>query len=79
MSPRSHGNVGKLPHNSYSLEVYQCVQRFLQAYCDKHGIKKKNGIVVLPKDTTFKSMFEALQVQSSEQSKLKTLGCQNEI
>ena len=68
VAPRSHGNVGKLPHNSFSLEVYQCVTRFLQAYCDKHGIKKKNGVVLLPKDTTFKSMFEECQVQSNEQN-----------
>ena len=68
VAPRSHGNVGKLPHNSYSLEVYQCVTRFLQAYCDKHGIKKKNGVVLLPKDTTFKSIFAECQVQSSEQN-----------
>lgn len=35
--PRVHGNIGKKPHNSYSLDAYKCAETFVKQYlADRH-------------------------------------------
>lgn len=35
--PRVHGNIGRKPHNSYSLDAYKCAETFVKQYlADRH-------------------------------------------
>lgn len=69
VSPRSHGNLGRIPHNTFSLDNYQFATRFLHAYFEKHAIKdkrQKQGIIKLPKNITFKTIHDAYQAYGAE-------------
>lgn len=36
VSPRVHGNQGKIPHNTFSLDLYKSVEMFLKNYLSKY-------------------------------------------
>jgi len=70
VSPRSHGNLGKIPHNTLSLDNYQFATRFLHAYFEKHAIKdkrQKQGVIKMPKNITCKTIHEAYQAYGTDQ------------
>lgn len=70
VSPRSHGNLGKIPHNTLSLDNYQFATRFLHAYFEKHAIKdkrQKQGVIKMPKNITCKTIHEAYTAYGTEQ------------
>ena len=69
VSPRSHGNMGRIPHNTLSLDNYQFATRFLHAYFEKHAIKdkrQKQGVIKMPKNITCKTIHEAYQAYGTE-------------
>jgi len=69
VSPRNHGNLGRIPHNTLSLDNYQFATRFLHAYFEKHAIKdkrQKQGIIKMPKNITCKTIHDAYQAYGTE-------------
>lgn len=49
VSPRIHGNHGRKPANTLSLDIYQHATNFVQNYIEKHSVKS------VPNFTTFSS------------------------
>ncbi|EEB16141.1 hypothetical protein Phum_PHUM407260 [Pediculus humanus corporis] len=47
VSPRIHGNRGRKPANTFSLDIYHCATNFVQDYIEKHCVKS------VPNFTTF--------------------------
>lgn len=68
VTPRIHGNYGKKPHNTFSLDIYQHATSFLQRYiqCNapqqnhqKVKGKSRNFPIYLPADITRKTIHTA--------------------
>ena len=56
--------LGRIPHNTLSLDNYQFATRFLHAYFEKHAIKdkrQKQGVIKMPKNITCKTIHDAYQ------------------
>lgn len=49
--PRVHGNIGKKPHNTFSLDIYKCAERFIKEILASHIIADTNKPFILPGET----------------------------
>ena len=69
VSPRTHGNHGKIPHNTFSFDTYQFATRFLEAYIEKHGKEdktRKKHLIRMPKNVSLKTIHEAYHAYGVE-------------
>lgn len=63
VTPRVHGNCGKVPHNTFSLDTYQIATNFLKDFVKTQEIKQKtkaskNSPLYLPADITRKTVHD---------------------
>ncbi|CAB3360365.1 Hypothetical predicted protein [Cloeon dipterum] len=64
--PRTHGNLGKKPHNTFSLEIYRHANDFIESYIEPYSIQtntqsksknaKKKITITLPQRITRKTL-----------------------
>lgn len=63
VAPRVHGNHGKKPHNTFSLDIYKHATEFLKQYLETHtgetGIGNSKQPIQLPWDITRKNLHDA--------------------
>lgn len=63
VAPRVHGNHGKKPHNTFSLDIYRHATEFLKQYLETHtgetGITNTKQVIQLPWDITRKNLHDA--------------------
>lgn len=63
VAPRVHGNHGKKPHNTFSLDIYRHATEFLKQYMEQHtgavGICSSKQPIQLPWDITRKNLHDA--------------------
>lgn len=67
VAPRVHGNHGKKPHNTFSLDIYKHATEFLKQYLEQHGGESVGGpgssgkhpCIQLPYDITRKSLHDS--------------------
>lgn len=63
VAPRVHGNHGKKPHNTFSLDIYRHATEFLKQYLEQHtgetGVTNSKQIIQLPWDITRKNLHDA--------------------
>lgn len=63
VAPRVHGNHGKKPHNTFSLDIYRHATEFLKQYLEQHAGDNRIGnskmIIQLPWDITRKNLHDA--------------------
>ncbi|KAF2903496.1 hypothetical protein ILUMI_02686 [Ignelater luminosus] len=63
VAPRVHGNHGKKPHNTFSLDIYRHATEFLKQYLETHtgesGIGNSKQPIQLPWDITRKNLHDA--------------------
>lgn len=45
VTPRIHGNYGKVPHNTFSLDIYQIATEFLKNFIQQQEFKQKTKII----------------------------------
>ncbi|XP_033334382.1 uncharacterized protein LOC117225158 [Megalopta genalis] len=63
VTPRVHGNHGKIPHNTFSLDIYKIATEFLKNFIDLQEAKQKtkvakNAPLHLPSDITRKVVYD---------------------
>ncbi|XP_012278431.1 uncharacterized protein LOC105698621 isoform X2 [Orussus abietinus] len=62
VTPRVHGNHGKVPHNTFSLDIYKIATEFLKSFIKQQEVKQKkdtkNGPLHLPPDITRKTVHD---------------------
>lgn len=63
VTPRVHGNYGKIPHNTFSLDIYKIATEFLKNFIEGQEAKQKtklskNAPLHLPPDITRKTMHD---------------------
>lgn len=63
VTPRVHGNHGKVPHNTFSLDIYKIATEFLKNFIDVQETKQKtklakNAPLHLPPDVTRKTVHD---------------------
>lgn len=49
--PRVHGNIGKKPHNTFSLDMYKCAEHFIKNILTSHAALDTNKPFILPGET----------------------------
>lgn len=63
VAPRVHGNHGKKPHNTFSLDIYKHATEFLKQYLETHTgeshIPNNKQVIQLPWDITRKNLHDA--------------------
>ncbi|XP_018566698.1 uncharacterized protein LOC108907476 isoform X2 [Anoplophora glabripennis] len=63
VAPRVHGNYGKKPHNTFSLDIYRHATEFLKQYLEQHtgerDIVNTKQPIQLPWDVTRKNLHDA--------------------
>lgn len=63
VAPRVHGNHGKKPHNTFSLDIYRHATEFLKQYLEQHtgekDISNSKQPIQLPWDITRKNLHDA--------------------
>lgn len=63
VAPRVHGNHGKKPHNTFSLDIYRHATEFLKQYLEQHtgetGVGNSKQPIQLPWDITRKNLHDA--------------------
>ncbi|XP_022901281.1 uncharacterized protein [Onthophagus taurus] len=63
VAPRVHGNHGKKPHNTFSLDIYRHATEFLKQYLEQHtneaNVSNSKQIIQLPWDITRKNVHDA--------------------
>lgn len=63
VAPRVHGNHGKKPHNTFSLDIYRHATEFLKQYLEQHtgetGVTNSKQVIQLPWDITRKNLHDA--------------------
>ncbi|CAH1980531.1 unnamed protein product [Acanthoscelides obtectus] len=63
VAPRVHGNHGKKPHNTFSLDIYRHATEFLKQYLEQHtgerNILNTKQPIQLPWDVTRKNLHDA--------------------
>lgn len=62
VTPRVHGNHGKVPHNTFSLDIYKIAIQFLKSFIELQEAKQKtkvarNAQLHLPPDITCKVVY----------------------
>ncbi|XP_011641399.1 uncharacterized protein LOC105429877 [Pogonomyrmex barbatus] len=63
VTPRVHGNHGKVPHNTFSLDIYKIATEFLKNFIELQETKQKtkltkNAPLHLPSDVTRKTVHD---------------------
>ncbi|XP_012252692.2 uncharacterized protein LOC105684128 [Athalia rosae] len=62
VTPRVHGNHGKIPHNTFSLDIYKIATEFLKSFINKQETKQKTtarqGPLHLASDVTRKTVHD---------------------
>ncbi|XP_031842307.1 uncharacterized protein LOC116431278 [Nomia melanderi] len=63
VTPRVHGNHGKIPHNTFSLDIYKIATEFLKSFIELQEAKQKtkvakNAPLHLPPDITRKVVYD---------------------
>ncbi|XP_076683024.1 uncharacterized protein LOC143376488 [Andrena cerasifolii] len=63
VTPRVHGNHGKIPHNTFSLNIYQIATDFLKHFIELQETKQKTKVAKssqlhLPSDITRKVVYD---------------------
>ncbi|XP_046746305.1 uncharacterized protein LOC124411290 [Diprion similis] len=62
VTPRVHGNHGKVPHNTFSLDIYKIATEFLKSFISKQEAKQKTstkqGSLHLASDMTRKTVHD---------------------
>ncbi|XP_032669745.1 uncharacterized protein LOC116843451 [Odontomachus brunneus] len=63
VTPRVHGNYGKVPHNTFSLDIYKIATEFLKSFIEGQEAKQKtklskNAPLHLPSDITRKTVHD---------------------
>ncbi|XP_066603390.1 uncharacterized protein [Prorops nasuta] len=63
VTPRVHGNHGKIPHNTFSLDIYKIATEFLKNFIEVQEAKQKakvakNAPLHLPSDVTRKTVHD---------------------
>ena len=63
VTPRVHGNHGKVPHNTFSLDIYQIATDFLKNFVQQQELRQKtkavkNAPLHLPSEITRKTVHE---------------------
>lgn len=63
VAPRIHGNHGKKPHNTFSLDIYRHATEFLKQYLEQHAgestIGNSKQPIQLPWDITRKNLHDS--------------------
>nr|CAH7726387.1 unnamed protein product [Callosobruchus chinensis] len=63
VAPRVHGNHGKKPHNTFSLDIYRHATEFLKQYLEQHtgerNLLNTKQPIQLPWDVTRKNLHDA--------------------
>lgn len=64
VTPRVHGNHGKIPHNTFSLDIYKIATEFLKNFIELQETKQKtkvakNAQLHLPSDITRKVVYDS--------------------
>lgn len=63
VAPRVHGNHGKKPHNTFSLDIYKHATEFLKQYLEQHSTERDilntKQAILLPWDVTRKNLHDA--------------------
>ncbi|CAK9818929.1 hypothetical protein ANTQUA_LOCUS9973 [Anthophora quadrimaculata] len=61
VTPRVHGNHGKIPHNTFSLDIYKIATEFLKNFIELQEMKQKtkNAQLHLPSDITRKVVYDS--------------------
>lgn len=64
VTPRVHGNHGKIPHNTFSLDIYKIATEFLKNFIELQEAKQKtkvakNAQLHLPSDITRKVVYDS--------------------
>ncbi|XP_043285347.1 uncharacterized protein [Venturia canescens] len=76
--PRVHGNQGKVPHNTFSLDIYQIATDFLKKFIAAQELKQrtktaKNSPLHLPPEITRKNVHE-MYAEFCEKTSSKVMG-----
>lgn len=76
--PRVHGNHGKVPHNTFSLDIYQIATDFLKKFIAAQELKQrtktaKNSPLHLPPEITRKNVHE-MYAEFCENTSSKVMG-----
>lgn len=63
VTPRVHGNHGKVPHNTFSFDIYKIATEFLKYFIEIQEAKQKtkaakNAPLHLPSDVTRKTVYD---------------------
>lgn len=80
VTPRVHGNHGKIPHNTFSLDIYKIATKFLKNFIETQEAKQKtklakNAPLHLPPDITRKTVHEMYTQYCKEMSPdVKSMG-----
>lgn len=80
VTPRVHGNCGKVPHNTFSLDTYQVATNFLNDLIKAQDTNQKtkaskNSFVYLPTDITRKKLHDMYKdFCISKSSDIKIMG-----
>ncbi|XP_034184529.1 uncharacterized protein LOC117606313 [Osmia lignaria lignaria] len=64
VTPRVHGNHGKIPHNTFSLDIYKIATEFLKKFIELQEVKQKtkvakNAPLHLSSDITRKVVYDS--------------------
>lgn len=73
VTPRVHGNHGKVPHNTFSLDIYKTATEFLKKFIEFQEPKQKTKVVKnaplhLPTDITRKVIYDLYSQYCKETS-----------
>lgn len=81
VTPRVHGNCGKTPHNTFSLDIYQIATEFVKDFIKEQESKQKtknanSNVLHLPPEITRKTVHEMYKAHCGEKSlpNVKSMG-----
>ncbi|EZA58343.1 hypothetical protein X777_01300 [Ooceraea biroi] len=80
VTPRVHGNHGKVPHNTFSLDIYKIATEFLKNFIEVQEARQKNRLAKnaplhLPPDITRKTVHDLYTQYCRKQSPdIKSMG-----
>lgn len=80
VTPRVHGNHGKVPHNTFSLDIYKIATEFLKNFIDSQEAKQKTKVAKhaqlhLPSDITRKVVYDSyIQYCKKKSPDIKIMG-----
>lgn len=73
--PRVHGNIGKKPHNTFSLDMYKCAEHFIkQTISDHQAASGAKGDSVFLTTETRSSIYEKFRQSAVHPAGTKVMG-----